>query len=170
MHPVLHASSPYSYVSKGLAGHTARLLQPYDQAATLIGWGLGGIYARETIKLLAPQQVRQVITIGTPFNAEADHTNVGWLFHRLSGTPAVIAPELIKRLRTPPLVPTTSIHSRSGGVVAWETCCHAGSFKQVQDIEIHCSHIGMGWDPTVLQIVTDRLGQQPGNWQPYRRA
>ncbi|MEO5660858.1 MAG: alpha/beta hydrolase [Polaromonas sp.] len=153
-----------------LAGHTASLLHPCEQPATLIGWSLGGIYAREMAKLMAPQQVRQVITIGTPFNAEADHTNVGWLFHLLSGTPAVIAPELSMRLRTPPRVPTTSIYSRSDGVVAWETCCHTGSFKQVQDIEIHGSHIGMAWNPTVFQIVTDRLGQQPGNWQPYLRA
>ena len=68
-----------------LAGHTADLLGGHQEKATLIGWSLGGLYAREVGKLLAPQ-VRQVITIGTPFNAEADHTNVGWLFRLLSGT------------------------------------------------------------------------------------
>ncbi|MDB5843497.1 MAG: hypothetical protein JWP79_807, partial [Polaromonas sp.] len=124
---------------------------------------------REIGKLLAPQ-VRQVITIGTPFNAEADHTNVGWLFRLLSGTPAAIDPALSKRLRTPPPLPTTSIYSRSDGVVAWETCRHDKPARQVQDIEINGSHIGMGWNPAVLQIVGDRLGQQPSNWQPYRDA
>jgi pimeloyl-ACP methyl ester carboxylesterase len=149
-----------------LALHTANLLQRYDAPATLIGWSLGGIYAREMGKLLAPQ-VRQVITIGTPFNAEADHTNVGWLFRLLSGTPAAIAPELSERLRMPPSLPTTSIYSRSDGVVAWETCCHAENFAQVQDIEVHSSHIGMGWNQDVLQIIADRLGQHPANWRPY---
>ena len=108
---------------KELASHTANILQSYVQPATLIGWSLGGIYEREMGKLLAPQ-VRQVINIGTPFNAEADHTNVGWLFRLLSGTPAAIKPEMSKRLRIPPPPPTISIYSRSDDVVSWETCRH----------------------------------------------
>ncbi len=152
-----------------LTTHTADLLAEHQDKATLIGWSLGGLYAREVGKLLAPQ-VRQVITIGTPFNAEADHTNVGWLFRLLSGTPAAIDPSLSKRLRTPPPLPTTSIYSRSDGVVAWETCRHVKPARQVQDIEINGSHIGMGWNPAVLQIVGDRLGQHPSTWQPYRDA
>lgn len=149
-----------------LASHTAELLDRYPDTATLIGWSLGGLYAREVGKLLAPQ-VRQVITIATPFNAEADHTNVGWLFRMLSGASAAIDPALSKRLRTPPPLPTTSIYSRSDGVVAWETCCHARTSRQVQDIEIDGSHIGMGWNPAVLEIVADRLAQHPAGWQPY---
>ena len=152
-----------------LAAHTADLLGKHQDKATLIGWSLGGLYAREVGKLLAPQ-VRQVITIGTPFNAEADHTNVGWLFRMLSGASAAIDPALSKRLRTPPPLPTTSIYSRSDGVVAWETCRHARPARQVQDIEINGSHIGMGWNPAVLRIVGDRLGQHPASWQPYTHA
>ena len=151
-----------------LAAHTAKVLGEQDKA-TLIGWSLGGLYAREVGKLLAPQ-VRQVITIGTPFNAEADHANVGWLFRLLSGTSAAFDPALSRRLRMPPPLPTTSIYSRSDGVVAWETCRHAKLGRQVQDIEIKGSQIGMGWNPAVLQIVGDRLGQHPANWQPYRHA
>jgi predicted alpha/beta hydrolase family esterase len=151
-----------------LASHTAGLLQRYDKTATLIGWSLGGIYARELGKMLAPQ-VRQVITIATPFNADADHTNMGW-FRLLSSTSAAIAPELSQRLRTPPPLPTTSIYSRSDGVVAWETCCHAADSRWVQDIEIDGSHTGMGWNPAALNIIADRLGQQPGSWLPYAKG
>ncbi|MEO8012767.1 MAG: alpha/beta hydrolase [Polaromonas sp.] len=154
---------------EALAVHTANVLGGHKDKATLIGWSLGGLYAREVGKLLAPQ-VRQVITIGTPFNAEADHTNVGWLFRLLSGSSAAIDPGLSQRLRTPPPLPTTSIYSRSDGVVAWETCRHARPARLVQDIEINGSHIGMGWNPAVLQIVGDRLGQLPSNWQPYQQA
>ena len=149
-----------------LASHTAELLNGHHDTATLIGWSLGGLYAREVSKLLT-SQVRQVITIGTPFNAEADYTNVGWLFRLLSGTSAAIDPVLSRRLRTPPPLPTTSIYSRSDGVVAWQTCCHAKPSRQVQDIEIRGSHIGMGWNPAVLQIVGDRLAQPPARWRPY---
>ena len=149
-----------------LADHTAGLLAPFDQSATLIGWSLGGLYAREVAKLLGPR-VRQVITIGTPFNADADHTNVGWLFRLLSGAPAAFDPALSARLRRAPAVPTTSIFSRSDGVVAWQTCRHDAPSNRVEDVEVQSSHIGMGWNPAVLRIVADRLSQRPGRWRPY---
>lgn len=139
-----------------LADHTAGLLAGRDQPATLIGWSLGGIYARELGKLLGPR-VRQVITIGTPFNADADHTNVGWLYRLLSGASAEVDPVLATRLRTPPPVPTTSIYSRADGVVAWQSCCHAAPGGQVRDIEVKGSHIGMGWNPEVLRVVGTQL-------------
>lgn len=152
-----------------LADHTATLLKQHAAPATLIGWSLGGFYAREVGKLLAPQ-VRQVITLGTPFNAVADHTHVGWLFRLLSNTAAgmnLADPTLNRQLRTPPPVPTTSIYSRSDGIVAWETCRHAAPADKVEDIEIPGSHIGMGWNTTAFKVVADRLAQKPGAWKPF---
>jgi predicted alpha/beta hydrolase family esterase len=149
-----------------LAEHTADLIAPLGRRATLIGWSLGGLYAREVAKLVGPQ-IRQVITIGTPFNTERDHSNVGWLFRLLSGTRPAFDAALSARLRTPPQVPTTSIFSRSDGVVAWQTCVHDVAFKQVEDIEVRGSHIGMGWNPAVLKVVADRLAQRPGRWKPH---
>lgn len=149
-----------------LAIHTAELLKDFDQRATLVGWSLGGLYARELAKLLTPQ-VRQVITIGTPFNAAADHTNVGWLFRALTGASREIDPGLSARLSAPPPVPTTSIYSRTDGVVAWQTCRHEEGSHQVQDVEIDGSHLGMGWNRAVLDVIGDRLGQRPGKWRPY---
>lgn len=132
------------------------LLPEHSQPATLIGWSLGGIYARELAKLMVPR-VRQVITMGTPFNAAADHTNVGWLFRVLSGNSMAIDPALSRRLRTPPPMRTTSIYSRSDGVVAWQTCRHHRRSRLVRDIEVGGSHIGMGWSREVLAAITDRL-------------
>ena len=141
-----------------LAEHTARLLDAHPEPATLIGWSLGGFYARELAKLMAPR-VRQVITIGTPFNASADHTNVGWLFRLLNGSAPLMDPVMSRRLATPPPVPTTSIYSRSDGVVAWQTCCHARRYREVEDIEVKGSHIGMGWNPAVLRVVAELLAR-----------
>jgi pimeloyl-ACP methyl ester carboxylesterase len=147
----------------------ADLLSNHEQPATLIGWSLGGLYAREIGKLMAPR-VRQVITIGTPFNADADHTNVGWLFRLLSGSSVALDPALSRRLRTPPPLRTTSIYSRTDGVVAWQTCRHTGRSKLVHDIEVGGSHIGMGWNREVLDAVADRLAQAPGPWRRYVQA
>ena len=152
---------------RDLADHNRELLKDFDQTATLIGWSLGGIYARELAKLM-PAQVRQVITIGTPFNADANHTNVGWLYQLLTSTTPAFDEDLSQRLRIAPPVPTTSIYSRSDGVVAWQSCRHPVRRAGVQDIEIKSSHIGMGWNPSVLRVVADRLAQRPGDWQPYK--
>ena len=149
-----------------LAEHTQRLLGPRRQSVTLLGWSLGGLYAREVAKLLGPR-VRQVITIGTPFNADADHTNVGWVFRLLNGARPVFDQAISDRLRTAPAVPTTSIYSRSDGVVAWQTCTHRESADHTEDIEVSSSHLGMGWNPAVLAVVADRLAQRPGCWRPY---
>lgn len=149
-----------------LAGHTAARLAGFDQKASLIGWSLGGLYAREIAKLLPPA-VRQVITIGTPFNAGADYTHVGWIYRLLSGNGAKYDAALSQRLRTAPPVPTTSVYSRSDGVVAWQTCRHDVVSKRVEDIEVNGSHIGLGWNREVLGVVADRLAQRPGQWRPY---
>lgn len=145
------------------------LLSGYTQPATLIGWSLGGFYARELAKLMGPQ-IREVITMGTPFNAEADHTNVGWLFRLLNGSSLAYDPELSHRLRTPPPIRTTSIYSRTDGIVSWETCCHLERSELVHDIEIRGSHLGMSWNRNVLAVVSDRLAQKPGPWRKYVRA
>ena len=149
-----------------LAGHTDDLLARFEQDATLIGWSLGGLYAREVAKLVK-SQVRQVITIGTPFNAATDRASARWLSRLLDGATSRCDPDLIPRLRTPPPVPTTSIYSRSDGVVGWLTCRHGEESRWVQDVEIDGSHIGLGWNPDVLRVVADRLAQRPGEWRPY---
>lgn len=149
-----------------LKAHTTEMLKGFTQSATFIGWSLGGIYARELSKTMGPR-VRQVITMGTPFNARADHTNVGWIFRLLSGSTPTFTAALSARLRTAPTVPTTSIYSRSDGVVAWQTCRHARQSRRVQDVEVSGSHVGLGWNRAVLRIVGDRLAQPPGRWLRY---
>ncbi len=151
---------------EALADEVSRQLEKHDKPATLIGWSLGGLYARELGKLLAPK-LRQVITIATPFNGSADDISASWISSLLGGGAASIDPLWIERLRMPPPIRTTSIYSRSDGVVAWETCRHDEGSRLVEDIEVDGSHMGMGWNREVLNIVADRLGQHAGPWRPY---
>lgn len=142
-----------------LSDDVARLIgsDPQARPATLLGWSLGGIYAREVAKRLHGQ-VRRVITLGTPFNALADHSRVGWLYELLSRQPAKFDGPLGKRLAAPPPVPTTSIYSRGDGVVAWQTCTHEhGAGPDVEDIEVPGSHLGLAWNRATLRIVAERL-------------
>ncbi len=152
-----------------LAADIAEVAQRQERRISLIGWSLGGIYARE-IARLQPQAVRQVITLGSPFAGDGDATNVGWLYRMLSGQQARIAPALAERLpRTPP-VPTTSVYSKSDGVVAWQACLDPCDHAQAQNIEVEASHIGLVWHPKVWAVVADRLAQPEQEWKPYREG
>jgi pimeloyl-ACP methyl ester carboxylesterase len=151
-----------------LADEIDALVVPARREVTLIGWSLGGLYAREIAKAL-PHRVRQVITLGTPFARIAHSTNVQWLYELLSGTSAAVDTALARRLAAPPPVPTTSVYSRSDGVVAWQACVGKPS-PIAENIEVESSHLGLIWHPDVLRIVTDRLAQRPGGWRPFREA
>jgi pimeloyl-ACP methyl ester carboxylesterase len=152
-----------------LARHVNELVPPSGQSMSLIGWSLGGIYAREVAKKL-PGRVRQVITIGTPFAGSGEQTNVSWIYRLLNGKQPRLDNALAARLRTPPDVPTTSIFSRSDGIVAWQACCDEGGADHTENIEVDGSHCGLGWNLEVLAVIADRLHQPPRAWQPYTRS
>jgi pimeloyl-ACP methyl ester carboxylesterase len=141
----------------------------HDSTVSLIGWSLGGIYAREISRLM-PGNVRQVITLGTPFAGDGDATNVGWLFRMLSGQAAVVDDALALRMRSTPPVPTTSIYSRSDGVVAWQACVEACHHERAESVEVQASHIGLVWNPGVWSVIADRLAQPEGRWRNHPRA
>jgi pimeloyl-ACP methyl ester carboxylesterase len=130
------------------------------ERVSLVGWSLGGLYAREIAKL-APHRVRRVVTIGTPFNAGRGGTNVGWLFKLLNPSLADSV-QLRERLSCPPPVVTTSIYSRTDGVVAWQACTHEERHAHVHDIEVGGSHLGMGWNRAVLEAVSRELTRPDG--------
>ena len=152
----------------GLAAEIATIVRTHDRPATLVGWSLGGIYARELAKLM-PRQVRQVVTLGTPFAGGGAGTRVGWLFQWLSGRSPSLDEALARRLRMPPPVPCTSIYSRGDGIVAWRACLQSGcgASHPTENVEVHGSHSGMGWNPHALAVVADRLAQPATAWRPY---
>jgi pimeloyl-ACP methyl ester carboxylesterase len=143
---------------EALAEHVLELAGADDRRVSLVGWSLGGIYAREVAKL-RPDRVRQVITIGTPFAGTLEQTHASWVYRLVNGQPPVLDESLIARLRAAPPVPTTSIYSRSDGVVAWQACVQPDSSPQVDNVEVEGSHCGLGWNPAVLAVLAERLRQ-----------
>ncbi|HEX7889053.1 MAG TPA: alpha/beta hydrolase [Ramlibacter sp.] len=134
---------------------------------SLIGWSLGGIYAREIAKL-CPGSVRQVITLGTPHNAMGGANHAGTIYKLLGGDTSQLTPELLARLGEAPPVPITSIYSKSDGVVCWRGCLEQRG-RYAENVAVHASHLGMPTHPEVLRIVADRLAQPEDGWRAYRR-
>ena len=155
---------PRDGVLKQCAADVRALSERHGQPVSLIGWSLGGLYAREMAKEL-PQHARSVITLGTPFTGHPRATNAWRIFEMLSGQSAH-DPAMMGRLRTPPPVPTTSIYSRTDGIVAWQ-CSLNEPGPMTENIEVHASHTGMGMNPLALYAIADRLAQPPGQWRPF---
>lgn len=139
----------------------------YGQKVSLVGWSLGGTFAREIAKMM-PDKVRQVITLGSPFTRATNASHARRVYEWTSGE----KPErsaLYDRLPEPPPVPTTSIYSRSDGIVAWQASRNAPG-KQVENIEVPGSHLGLGHNPVALYALFDRLSQKQGAWKPFERT
>jgi pimeloyl-ACP methyl ester carboxylesterase len=133
---------------------------------SLVGWSLGGVYAREIAKL-HPNDVRCVITLGTPFTGHPKATNA-WRVYELTSGEKLDNHVLLAQVRVSPPVPTTSIFSRSDGVVAWK-CSLQPAGKMTESIEVVASHVGMGFHPATWYAVADRLAQPEGKWRPFDR-
>ena len=153
-------------LERGVA-HVEQLHGAHGRTVSLVGWSLGGLFARELAKR-APGAVRCVVTLGSPFTGPARATNASRLYDRVNrGQPR--GPVSRASLREPPPVPTTSIYSRSDGVVAWQ-CSIEQLGPMAENIEVEASHLGLGVNPLVMHALADRLAQPEGRWTPFQRT
>jgi pimeloyl-ACP methyl ester carboxylesterase len=137
----------------------------YGRRVSLVGWSLGGIYAREIARRF-PAWVRQVITLASPFR-DLEATNVPAFLRgvaRRHGLPDEA--DYRRVLHAPLAVPTTAIFSRTDGVAAWQSCC-AEEGPRSESIEVASSHFGIGHHPVTLLVIADRLAQPEDRWQRF---
>jgi pimeloyl-ACP methyl ester carboxylesterase len=143
------------------------LHEEHGRRVSLIGWSLGGLYARELAKEL-PDAVRCVITLGTPFTGQPRPDQIWQLYGEITGD-RIGLPTHNGRLDQAPPVPTTSIYSRTDGIVPW-TCSVAEEGALVENIEVESSHLGLGANPLSYYAIADRLAQPEGAWRPFERS
>jgi len=133
---------------------------------TLIGHSLGGIYARELAKEL-PEQVRQVISLGSPFGEGRDTGSYPRrLFSLLNPEEEITIDQHM--LSEPPPVPTTAVYTRGDGICNWLTCYQHGYHANAQNIRVWGSHCGLTINPAVWYLLAERLSQPEDNWKPFR--
>jgi hypothetical protein len=145
------------------------IYQKTGQQISLVGWSLGGIYARQVAKE-RPDIIRQVITLGTPFGGLAEPNNAEWIYRLINGGKKVkeVNSSFLADLPQPTPVPTTSIYSKEDGIVPWELCIEKVEDKIHQNIQVRGSHIGMGINTSVLSIISDRLKMTKENWGKFK--
>ena len=75
-------------------------------------------------------------------------------------------PALVAQIRVAPGCPTTSIYSKTDGIVAWQCSINADA-PYTENINVHASHVGMDMSPLALYAVADRLAQDPQHWKRF---
>ncbi len=151
----------------------ARLADETGEAVSLVGQSLGGIYAREISRLI-PDQVRQVISLGSPFgtiDGEGTHPGVARLFELSTGKSAAEAraEHGFGDIGEPPPVPSTAVFSKTDGIASWRICLEREA-PTTDNVEIIGSHCGMAFNPVVLWVVADRLAQAAHSWRRFART
>jgi pimeloyl-ACP methyl ester carboxylesterase len=136
---------------------------------SIVGWSLGGIYARH-LALQAPDLVRCVVTLGSPFANDVRATNATRLYEALSGETIEQTSELQQAIAGDLPVPATSMYSKSDGIVNWRTCLLHPS-DTAENIEVRlASHVGFGVNAAALWALADRLAQAEGQFVQFDRS
>jgi pimeloyl-ACP methyl ester carboxylesterase len=159
---------PTKEVVRGIRDTLDHLAEEKNERVSVIGWSLGGVYARE-LGRTAADEVRQVITLASPFRlTDLKQTRTSRLYAHYSDRHDI-------RYRVPPYrvadeplpVPSTAVYSRTDGIVSWRTCVQETS-ETAENIEVFGSHCGLGHNAAVIYAVVDRLAQPLGEWQPFK--
>lgn len=141
-----------------------RLHQVSGAPVSIVGWSLGGVYAR-FLTSRWPRLVRVVVTLGTPVKNEArTSSNASGLFNALRAIHVPGHPMLDDGV--PLDRPVTAVHTRTDGVVHWRSCL-VETAPNAENLRVRGSHSGLGFNPAVGFIVADRLAQDPDSWRPF---
>lgn len=159
---------PTPAVRAELPAAIQRIAKRNRSTVSVVGWSLGGIYARE-LTHSHPECVRQVITLASPYRLRnPGQSRANNAFSRYSHLHVWEgdASQVTGTSSHPLAVPTTSIYSRLDGIVAWQHCIEPVG-ERAENIRVRSSHLGIGFDPHVLWAVIDRLAQPEGEWAPF---
>ena len=128
----------------------------------LVGWSLGGVFARELAKA-RPELVSRVVTLGSPFSGDPHDNNVWRLYELISGH-KVDAPPIEGDLRAKPPVPTLVLWSRGDGVIA-PACARGGEAESDRQVELDCGHMAFAVSsaayPKIIAAIRDFARDRP---------
>lgn len=155
---------PTGRVANSLPQLLDQLAEESAGRVSLVGWSLGGIYARQ-LAARAADLVRVVVTLGTPVRQEVSTaSNAQALFDRLGPLHAPGHPHLDDGDAL--AVPVTAVHTRADGIVHWQTCL-VKEAPNAENLRVLGSHTGLGFNPAVAYIIADRLALPLGKWTPF---
>ena len=121
----------------------------------LVGWSLGGLFAREVAKA-RPDLVAAVVTLGSPFSGDP-RANNAWRLYELVARHPVDDPPIRTVLRDKPPVPTLALWSRRDGIVAVASARGAVGECDAER-ELACTHMGFAVSASAYPRIVAAIG------------
>ncbi len=126
----------------------------YGENVVLVGWSLGGIFAREIAKK-HPAIVDKVVTMGSPFSHTPYSNNV-WRFYQVITGHSVESPPIEARVLEKPPVETVALWSPRDGVIAPRSACGRPGERD-RAVALRCTHLGFTNSPEAIRAVAREL-------------
>lgn len=126
----------------------------YREPVVLVGWSLGGIFAREVAKR-QPNRVSKVITMGSPFSGHPRANNAWRLYHLVTGH-RVEEPPIEATVSVKPPVETVALWSPRDGIVHPRAACGRAGERD-RAVALRCTHMGFVHSPEGVKAVLREL-------------
>ena len=105
----------------------------------------------------ATEIVRGVVTLGSPVIGGPKYTRAAGFYRNvLKQDLDEIERSVDARNQIPIQVPLTAIYSKRDKVVQWEACIDDFN-EHCEHIEVDASHLTLGFDPKVLELVSSKV-------------
>jgi pimeloyl-ACP methyl ester carboxylesterase len=127
----------------------------HDRPIVIVGWSLGGLFAREYARY-RPDQVKAVVTLGSPFSGDPRQNNV-WRLYEWVAKHKVDEPP-IPRITDKPPVPHLAIWSRRDGLIAPRSA-RGLEHERDEAVELHCHHMAFAISPAAAKDVVREIGR-----------
>jgi len=119
----------------------------------VVGWSLGGLFARELARS-APDRVRAIVTLGSPFSGDPKQNNV-WRAYEMIARHKVDDPP-IPRITEKPPVPHLAIWSRRDGLIA-PRAARGLEHERDEAVELNCHHMAFGISQSAARDVVREI-------------
>lgn len=132
----------------------AQLHHETGEQIVLLGWSLGGLFARELAKR-QPGLVAKVITMGSPFSGDP-RSNNAWRLYQFVAGHRVDDPPVKADLPAKPPVETVALWSPRDGIVAPRSAC-GWPGERDRAIALRCTHMGFSYAAEAVEAVLAEL-------------
>jgi pimeloyl-ACP methyl ester carboxylesterase len=139
-----------------LHARVSHVAQAEGRPVHLVGWSLGGVFAREYAKR-HPEHVASVITMGSPFSGSR-RANNAWRLYQIVAGHSVDNPPVPFHPDARPAVPTYALWSPHDGVVAPGSAAGTDAERD-RAVELACVHLGFAYAPEVTRAVIDCVAE-----------
>lgn len=139
-----------------LSARIAQLAETTGQPVLLVGWSLGGLYARVLAHRI-PEHLAMVVTVASPFAGDR-RANRAWKVYEALNDHTVDDPPFAEDIAAKPPGPTIAVWSGIDGIVAPECCCGEAHMSDHR-LRIDAPHFAIGTSRRAIERIVAKIAE-----------